>query len=250
MLSAELRYGFRFGVEVDMYTLQAKVKSVAKDSPGHRAGIEAGDVIVRIGDAAIRNGIDFHLALIDRKVGEKLQIQLERADESLTVTAELAELVMAEPVADEGMVPGLRFEAFTGKWEQLPDFDALKAVKTDVAETPTEEAFKTEDGENYGLRFTGFLKIPREGLYTLYTSSDDGSRLQVGDEVVVNNDGLHGVWRTGGLVRLKAGLHPVVVTFFEAGGEEELEVSWEGPELQRQVVPKKAWFRIEVEEDE
>lgn len=43
-------------------------------------------------------------------------------------------------------------------------------------------------------------------------------------------------------MRLKKGLHPVDVTFFEQGGDESLEVSWEVPGLARQVVPKEAWF--------
>lgn len=245
MLAAELRYGFRLGVEVDMYSLRAGVTAVTDESPGDKAGMVKGDVIVGIDGAPVRNGFDFHLALVERKVGDELKIEIERGEERSSVTVRLAELALAEPVEEEGLVPGLQYEAYAGKWEKLPDFDALSAVEIGQAGIPTEEAYKTEDGENYGLRFTGFIKIPREGLYTLYTSSDDGSRLRVGGEVIVDNDGLHAVWRTGGLIRLRAGMYPVEVTFFEAGGEEELEVSWEGPGLKREVIPEEAWFRRE-----
>ena len=109
---------------------------------------------------------------------------------------------------------------------------------------PTEEAYSTENRENYGIQFEGFVKIPEEGLYTFYTSSDDGSRLSIGDEVVVNNDGLHAVQRKSGLVRLPAGLHPVTISFFEQGGDEELVISWEGPGFSLQVVPEEAWFHM------
>jgi len=34
--------------------------------------------------------------------------------------------------------------------------------------------------EHVGICFTGFLDVPRDGLYTFYTTSDDGSRLFVG----------------------------------------------------------------------
>lgn len=245
MLSAELRYSFRLGIEVDMYQPGTEVSAVADGSPGQAAGIQAGDAIVAIDGAPVRHGIDFHIALIDRKAGDKLQIQLERGGESLSVAAELAPLELAEPVPAENMVAGLRFEAFTGQWDRLPDFDQLAAVKTGRADTPSESAFTTEDGENYGLRFQGFIKIPNDGLFTFYTSSDDGSRLRIGDEVVVDNDGLHGVMRIGGLARLRAGLHPITVTFFEAGGGEELEVSFEGPGVERQTVPPDAYFMLE-----
>jgi hypothetical protein len=41
---------------------------------------------------------------------------------------------------------------------------------------------------------------------------------------------------------LREGLHPVEVTFFEQGGDEKLEVSWEGLEMKREVIPAEAWF--------
>ena len=31
--------------------------------------------------------------------------------------------------------------------------------------------------EHVGLCFTGFLAVPSDGLYTFYTTSDDGSRI-------------------------------------------------------------------------
>ena len=74
------------------------------------------------------------------------------------------------------------------------------------------------------------------------TSSDDGSRLSIGNEVIVDNDGLHGVMSNSGLIRLKAGLYPIMITFFEQGGAEKLEVSYEGPGIKKQVVPKEAYF--------
>jgi membrane-associated protease RseP (regulator of RpoE activity) len=242
LLSAELRYGFRLGIEVDMYTAEAEVTSVTKGSPAAKAGIELGDVIQSLNTKLVRSGIDFHLGLIGRTAGENLTVGIRRGTEVVVTEAKLAELEQAEPIPDEGMIPGLAFEGFDGKWDQLPNFDELKPVKTGWAETPTAEAYKTASGDHYALRFAGFLKIPREGLYTFYTSSDDGSRFKIGSEVVVNNDGLHGVLRSGGVARLRKGLHPVEVTFFEQGGDEKLVISWEGPEMNLEVIPAEAWF--------
>ncbi len=242
LVSAELRYGFALGVEVDMYTPSGRVKEVREDSPAAKAGIEPGDVIAMLDGRDIRHGIDFHLALIERKPGERLKVRLERGEKEVLAEVELGELELLEPVAEDGMKNGLRFEGFEGTWDALPDFDKLEAVASGEVEAPTEEAYKSANSEHYGLRFRGFLKVPREGLYTLSTASDDGSRLAIGEQVVVNNDGLHGVLKRGGLIRLKQGFHPVEVTFFEQGGMEKLEVSWEGPDLPAQIIPKEAWF--------
>ncbi|MCH5374461.1 MAG: PA14 domain-containing protein, partial [Planctomycetes bacterium] len=58
---------------------------------------------------------------------------------------------------------------------------------------------KTQN-DKFALRFTGYLQIPRSGEYAFYTASDDGSRLYIGDELVVNNDGLHGMKEKKGSV--------------------------------------------------
>eukprot|EP01084_Bolivina_argentea_P196672 337137_1 len=70
--------------------------------------------------------------------------------------------------------------------------------------------------------------------YTFHTSSDDGSALYVNGARIVNNDGVHGLgWKSGTIV-LGAGLHTVVVTYFEKAGGEGLFVNWEGPGLSKQ----------------
>ena len=35
--------------------------------------------------------------------------------------------------------------------------------------------------EHVGLQFTGYLQVPRDGLYTFYLTSDDGSQLFIGE---------------------------------------------------------------------
>lgn len=74
-------------------------------------------------------------------------------------------------------------------------------------------------------------------------ASDDGSRLWIGDKLGVDNDGLHGPVGRKGYISLKAGLHPITVTFFELSGGDSLWVSHEGPGVQTQWVPKSALFR-------
>ena len=244
LLSAELRYGFRLGLQVEMLKSSVVVGGVSEGSPAEKAGVEIGDWIEAVDGREVGHGVDFHLALVGKASGERLDLKIQRNGEHKNIEVELGELELLEPVAEEGMESGLKFDGFEGSWDALPDFDELNPVVNGVVKMPTEEAYSTENRENYGIQFEGFVKIPEEGLYTFYTSSDDGSRLSIGDEVVVNNDGLHAVQRKSGLVRLPAGLHPVTISFFEQGGDEELVISWEGPGFSLQVVPEDAWFHM------
>ncbi len=91
--------------------------------------------------------------------------------------------------------------------------------------------------DRFALRFTGNIQVPKTGRYTFATSSDDGSRLYVGDQLVVNNDGLHGMRKQAGNIELTAGSHPLIVTYFDNGGGEGLVVTWSGPGFGEQKIP-------------
>ncbi|MDA1265988.1 MAG: PA14 domain-containing protein, partial [Planctomycetota bacterium] len=95
----------------------------------------------------------------------------------------------------------------------------------------------------FGLLFTGTVFIPEPGEYTFYTNSDDGSRLYIGGEQVVDNDGAHGMVEKGGRVNLAAGAHPIAVTYYDQSGGEGLSVSWQGPGIDKQPIPAEALGR-------
>ena len=70
-----------------------------------------------------------------------------------------------------------------GLW--LPSFDGLSPVAAGVVETFNLSPRGRED--NFGFRFDANLLISTEGSYTFSTTSDDGSRLYIGDQCVVDN---------------------------------------------------------------
>ncbi|KYG78013.1 hypothetical protein AWW68_04395 [Roseivirga spongicola] len=91
--------------------------------------------------------------------------------------------------------------------------------------------------DQFGLVMQGFINIPADGIYTFYTSSDDGSSLSIGNELVVNNDGLHGAQERSGEIALKAGYHPILIRYFEAGGGESLKAFISGTNMDKQEIP-------------
>lgn len=123
--------------------------------------------------------------------------------------------------------PGLRTRIIEAKFTKLPDF-------TDVAETGT--GVTSEIGlhmarveENFAVQFSGYFSAPKDGIYTFYLESDDGSDLWIGDEQVIDNDGLHGAVMKTGQVAFHAGYHPIQVRFFQAGGAKLLNLEVRAP---------------------
>ena len=86
--------------------------------------------------------------------------------------------------------------------------------------------------------------MPDAGFWTLATSSDDGSRLFLGETLVVDNDGLHGMVTRSATVALEAGFHRVRLEFFENGGGAGLLFRWSGPSTGTQSVPAARLFHV------
>ncbi len=130
----------------------------------------------------------------------------------------------------------------------LPDFSALTqyagGIVTDINIPSTNGNFGASGrADEVGAVFRGWINIPTSGFWTLFTNSDDGSRLLIGDTVVVSNDGLHGMVERSGTMALAAGKHAIRVEFFENGGGAGLITSWQGPGVAKAVVPAAAWTR-------
>lgn len=133
------------------------------------------------------------------------------------------------------VLTGLNYAHYHGTWSVLPDFNALTPVTTGTV-TNFSLTPRTQN-DNFGFVFTGFLQIPTTGTYTLFTSSDDGSKLWLNNVLVVNNDGLHGSQERSGTIALSAGFYPIRVEYFERTGGESLTVRWQGPGISKQVIP-------------
>ena len=76
-----------------------------------------------------------------------------------------------------------------------------------------------------GLVFTGYVRVDRDGIYAFSLTSDDGSTLRVGDDLVVDHDGPHGASTRRGMIALAKGYHPITVRYFQGGGGSELRVA-------------------------
>ncbi|MFN0136355.1 MAG: S8 family serine peptidase, partial [Phycisphaerae bacterium] len=130
----------------------------------------------------------------------------------------------------------------------LPDFSQLthyrRSIQGWINEPSTNDEFADSNRtENVAARYAGYLNIIRDARYTFYTESDDGSKLYVGDQLIVSNDGLHGMQERSGQIALRAGLHKVRAEFFERGGGAGMICRMEGGPIPKQVIRTIYWFR-------
>ena len=78
--------------------------------------------------------------------------------------------------------------------------------------------------EYVGYRYSGYIDLPRDDVYLFTLVSDDGSRLLLDGEVVVDNDGLHGSQGLTGTIALARGMHEISVEWFNQTGGADLDL--------------------------
>ncbi len=136
---------------------------------------------------------------------------------------------------------GLAYECFEGLFEKLPDFSTLSPSRTGDVDRPDPAVAKLK--ERFALKFKGFIRIPRTGVYVFYLRSDDGSKLSVAGKEIIVNDGVHGLTGEKSEMALEAGWHAFELEYFQGTGEFGLELLWQGPSVEKGPIAASAFGR-------
>ncbi len=157
----------------------------------------------------------------------------------------------AAPSAAPGELrPGLRGEYYD-LGERVVDFPppaalarpTLSRVDPQINFARTYDDFaRTGLRDYFYVRWSGVLRVPRDGRYALYLLSDDGSRLSIDGRFVVDNGGVHEMKEEKGEAELRAGDHEIAVEFFDNSGHTGIALSWEAEGMEKDVVPERALF--------
>jgi hypothetical protein len=99
------------------------------------------------------------------------------------------------------------------------------------------EPFEGFPADGWSARWSGELRVDTAGEHTLIVTSDDGARLWVDGEVVIDAWAAHSVRDDAVEITLEAGRHPVRLEYFDQDGVAFAKLSWIGPGLSREVIP-------------
>jgi hypothetical protein len=122
------------------------------------------------------------------------------------------------------MLEGRVFQLETGT-KELPqnmhkDYKSLLTLYTKKIDIPTRNFTEGFPGlenvfEWFGIQYRGSITIKKPGLYTFRLLSDDGSKLYVDSNLVIENDGIHAPKSMTGGIYLSPGTYPIRVDYFQ-----------------------------------
>jgi alpha-L-fucosidase len=135
---------------------------------------------------------------------------------------------------------GLHFKYYepTGKIDML-------SIQEDTRATGVTDVFSIalkKRTDKFAFEFDGYIKIEKTAVYTFLTESDDGSKLFIDGDEVVNNDGDHGNQERSGKAALKKGFHKIKVLYYDSGGGNSLKVSMQAENGVKTEIPPSLLF--------
>lgn len=170
----------------------------------------------------------------------KMRAYAEGLPPGFVVVEDVKRIEYDRPIDKDDIAPGLTFEYFEALFQSVHDMDGLEPTSTGVI-----DAFRVKPApgaDEYGYIYRGYLIVPSDGIYTFFLNSNDGSKLYINGQELIDNDGGHTAIEKSAEISLKAGEYPIEVRYFQMGGAQAFDVLWRGPGIRKQPLDAKVLF--------
>jgi len=173
---------------------------------------------------------------IELRAGPALQISGPSGTRQIQLT-NVHRAVFGEDAGRVGL-SGLSYELYSGTWLQLPDFTKIKPTKNGQLPDNLVTLYPNDAKSGYGMVFVGKLHVPMKGIYQFFMGSDDGTRLSLDGNQVIDNDGRHGFRERQGQIELATGKHDFKLEYFNHSAPALLRLDWSGPSVSRRALSR------------
>lgn len=143
---------------------------------------------------------------------------------SSTYAATITNRKMLPAATVDPKIEGLNYSLYKGTFNSTEILDGTEPSKK--GETKNLGLRQFEETQNFGVIWDGYIRVPEDGLYDFSVESDDGAVLVIGDETVVDNDGIHTRRTAVGDVPLQKGFHKFRLKYFQKDTDMLLNVRW------------------------
>ena len=244
ILCNELRLGYTSGIEIDPQASTIKIIEIKPKSSASKADLQVGDQILSINGRSLRDPIDWEFSKATWAAGQEVRLSALRGQKLFDVSLQLDKRIEQPGVDVPDVEPGLicKHSAYDPTIPSPLDDQIRPNGVGKTIETVQAHPEFVEQAEHYELLIEGLLKIENAGRYRLGLKSDDGSKLFVHDQLLIDNNGNHAAKLRTGWVNLAKGFHPIRIEFYEDQGEEVLEFLWASNDEELTPVPPATLF--------
>ena len=133
----------------------------------------------------------------------------------------------------ESPLRNLTSRVYHGEWKKLPEFAKLTAENVEEEHDGILSVTHADRKDHFGIVWEADFMVPKTGEYIFRFACDDGGRIILDGEVMLE---VHGLGPIGGgrtqaaKLTLEKGPHPIRIEYYEYTGQEGISISWKGPD--------------------
>lgn len=147
-------------------------------------------------------------------------------------SASIGITVIVPAVAPNGLT-GAYFETATLSTQKLSRVDSSIDFSWGTGSPDT-----TIAPDTFSVRWTGKVIPMADETYTFYTQSDDGVRLWVNGQLLIDNWTSHALTENSGSITLKANqAYSITLEYYENTGSADMHLLWSSPSVSKDVIP-------------
>lgn len=149
---------------------------------------------------------------------------------------------MTPHAAPDSLTPGLAVVYYDNFFREIRELEEWMDYKDGRAGPPLPQldyrvgpgdVLTSGSDEGVGAHITGFIHLAETGTYTFVAQSNDGIRVEIGGEVVLEDPDVHSDrYSDFGKVEVaEPGWYPISVLYFERKNTSTLELYWRPPSV-------------------
>jgi len=106
------------------------------------------------------------------------------------------------------------------------------------------------EADHFSVRWTGELEAQYTEPYTIYAQSDDGVRVWVNEQLVIDDWNIHGLEESEATLNLVAGQKYLIrVEYFEYDGAAAVKLLWSSSSTLKQIIPQSQLHPVPTDSD-
>lgn len=148
------------------------------------------------------------------KLSIRLAAQLKKYDKLVMGDFKEGSVLTATKKPNKSKAGGFKYSYYEGEWDSIPNFANLKLVQSGL----TDENFKLDKfprRNNFALLIEGLLEIKEDGYYIFGLESGIGSKLFLGNQLLIHYDNPKADEAKTFVVPLEKGFYPVKFEHFQ-----------------------------------
>lgn len=123
---------------------------------------------------------------------------------------------------------GVRYTYHEGEVKSVEELAGLPVLQSGVLPDFLIDGAKVD--EYFGFQYKALVRIDETGRYHFLCGSDDGSKVWLDGQQIIDNDGSHGSNTEEAFFTLEKGYHRLEVKYFQKTEGKTLKLWWETPE--------------------